>query len=233
MNITLTLPYTPCFQPHPTPTLLTSPKVPNFHLLRGRPSPTTFTRAVILPFNFWIKTLGVFQTPRELSQFYCWIAALLRKAIRMWALLCTVNSISFWDGWSSPQFSFISCLYPAHWQVSPSSGWLEDQIQISQSSSSLCGKEGRSWEVMWILVLQVTPGLQFLGYCRQVIFTHIKAQFNHRLIGSSLLFWIVSQDSHHYPEISDQFLRALEDFPVTGPQGVQRYQVSEYNLMGT
>ncbi|XP_077926154.1 aldehyde oxidase 2-like [Halichoerus grypus] len=31
-------------------------------------------------------------------------------------------------------------------------------------------------------------------------------------------------DSHHYPEISDQFLRALEDFPVTGPQGVQRYQ---------
>uniref|UniRef100_A0A7N5JG31 aldehyde oxidase n=2 Tax=Ailuropoda melanoleuca TaxID=9646 RepID=A0A7N5JG31_AILME len=31
-------------------------------------------------------------------------------------------------------------------------------------------------------------------------------------------------DSHHYPEISDQFLSALEDFPITGPQGVQRYQ---------
>ncbi|XP_047727079.1 aldehyde oxidase [Prionailurus viverrinus] len=31
-------------------------------------------------------------------------------------------------------------------------------------------------------------------------------------------------DSHHYPEISDRFLSALEDFPVTGPRGVQRYQ---------
>uniref|UniRef100_A0A673T1X2 aldehyde oxidase n=1 Tax=Suricata suricatta TaxID=37032 RepID=A0A673T1X2_SURSU len=31
-------------------------------------------------------------------------------------------------------------------------------------------------------------------------------------------------DSHHYPEISDRFLSALEDFPATGPQGVQRYQ---------
>uniref|UniRef100_A0A452R618 Aldehyde oxidase n=1 Tax=Ursus americanus TaxID=9643 RepID=A0A452R618_URSAM len=31
-------------------------------------------------------------------------------------------------------------------------------------------------------------------------------------------------DSHHYPEISDQFLSALEDFPITGSQGVQRYQ---------
>ncbi|XP_059249136.1 aldehyde oxidase 2 [Mustela nigripes] len=31
-------------------------------------------------------------------------------------------------------------------------------------------------------------------------------------------------DGHHYPEISDQFLSALEDFPITGPQGVQRYQ---------
>ncbi|XP_025785416.1 aldehyde oxidase 2-like [Puma concolor] len=34
----------------------------------------------------------------------------------------------------------------------------------------------------------------------------------------------VSPDSHHYPEISDRFLSALEDFPVTGPRGVQRYQ---------
>ncbi|NP_001041597.1 aldehyde oxidase 2 [Canis lupus familiaris] len=31
-------------------------------------------------------------------------------------------------------------------------------------------------------------------------------------------------DSHHYPEIPDGFLSALEDFPITGPQGVQRYQ---------
>ncbi|XP_039700296.1 aldehyde oxidase 2 isoform X1 [Pteropus medius] len=31
-------------------------------------------------------------------------------------------------------------------------------------------------------------------------------------------------DCLHYPEISDQFLSALEDFPVTVPQGVQKYQ---------
>ncbi|XP_014640209.1 PREDICTED: aldehyde oxidase 2 [Ceratotherium simum simum] len=31
-------------------------------------------------------------------------------------------------------------------------------------------------------------------------------------------------DSHHFPEISDRFLSALEDFPATVPQGVQRYQ---------
>ncbi|XP_037705295.1 aldehyde oxidase 2 isoform X3 [Choloepus didactylus] len=31
-------------------------------------------------------------------------------------------------------------------------------------------------------------------------------------------------DSHRYPEISEQFLSALEDFPVTIPRGVQTYQ---------
>ncbi|XP_024419655.2 aldehyde oxidase 2 isoform X2 [Desmodus rotundus] len=31
-------------------------------------------------------------------------------------------------------------------------------------------------------------------------------------------------DCLHSPEVSDLFLSALEDFPVTGPQGVQRYQ---------
>nr|XP_023477758.1 aldehyde oxidase-like isoform X5 [Equus caballus] len=31
-------------------------------------------------------------------------------------------------------------------------------------------------------------------------------------------------DGHHFPEISDRFLSALEDFPATVPQGVQRYQ---------
>ncbi|XP_070462911.1 aldehyde oxidase 2-like isoform X6 [Equus przewalskii] len=32
------------------------------------------------------------------------------------------------------------------------------------------------------------------------------------------------QDGRHFPEISDRFLSALEDFPATVPQGVQRYQ---------
>ncbi|XP_070364453.1 aldehyde oxidase 2 isoform X8 [Equus asinus] len=31
-------------------------------------------------------------------------------------------------------------------------------------------------------------------------------------------------DGRHFPEISDRFLSALEDFPATVPQGVQRYQ---------
>lgn len=108
----------------------------------------------------------------------------------------------------------------------------------SQSRSSLCGKGGRaknihrseSWEVMWICVIQATRTLRFLGYLSQVTF---KAQFNQRLISLSLLFWIVFQNRRRYPEISDRFLSALEDFLVTVPQGVQRYQVSEFNLMET
>ena len=73
----------------------------------------------------------------------------------------------------------------------------------------------------------------FLGDLRQILFTEIKAQLNHRLISLPLLFRIISQNSRRYPEISDRFLSVLEDFPGTAPQGVQRYQVSEFNLMET
>lgn len=43
------------------------------------------------------------------------------------------------------------------------------------------------------------------------------------------LLWINSQGSRHPPEIPDWFLSALEDFPVTMPQGIQEFQVSEPN----
>lgn len=39
-----------------------------------------------------------------------------------------------------------------------------------------------------------------------------------------LLTLFTVPDSRHYPEISDGFLSAVEDFTVTVPQGVQRYQ---------
>uniref|UniRef100_A0A9L0JIZ8 aldehyde oxidase n=1 Tax=Equus asinus TaxID=9793 RepID=A0A9L0JIZ8_EQUAS len=42
--------------------------------------------------------------------------------------------------------------------------------------------------------------------------------------GKLLSVPVSALDGRHFPEISDRFLSALEDFPATVPQGVQRYQ---------
>lgn len=79
-------------------------------------------------------------THREPSQFYCppRKAGWMRKIIRIWTLLCTVNSSSFWDGLSSPKFSCFSTCLPL-----PSPGdWGSDSNQSVQFVIMCKGKEG-------------------------------------------------------------------------------------------
>uniref|UniRef100_A0A9L0IFY4 2Fe-2S ferredoxin-type domain-containing protein n=1 Tax=Equus asinus TaxID=9793 RepID=A0A9L0IFY4_EQUAS len=112
----------------------------------------------------------------------------------------------------------------------------EDQVQTSQSSSTSCAKGGRARNVQ--IKSEILGGDVDLGYPGQpgpaVSWTLCPSHFhiNHSPAQSStnrhlcliLDLNYVSQDGRHFPEISDRFLSALEDFPATVPQGVQRYQ---------
>uniref|UniRef100_A0A9L0K6A3 Aldehyde oxidase/xanthine dehydrogenase a/b hammerhead domain-containing protein n=1 Tax=Equus asinus TaxID=9793 RepID=A0A9L0K6A3_EQUAS len=110
------------------------------------------------------------------------------------------------------------------------------QVQTSQSSSTSCAKGGRARNVQ--IKSEILGGDVDLGYPGQpgpaVSWTLCPSHFhiNHSPAQSStnrhlcliLDLNYVSQDGRHFPEISDRFLSALEDFPATVPQGVQRYQ---------
>uniref|UniRef100_A0A9L0IUS9 Aldehyde oxidase/xanthine dehydrogenase a/b hammerhead domain-containing protein n=1 Tax=Equus asinus TaxID=9793 RepID=A0A9L0IUS9_EQUAS len=102
--------------------------------------------------------------------------------------------------------------------------------------STSCAKGGRARNVQ--IKSEILGGDVDLGYPGQpgpaVSWTLCPSHFhiNHSPAQSStnrhlcliLDLNYVSQDGRHFPEISDRFLSALEDFPATVPQGVQRYQ---------
>uniref|UniRef100_A0A9L0ID60 Aldehyde oxidase/xanthine dehydrogenase a/b hammerhead domain-containing protein n=1 Tax=Equus asinus TaxID=9793 RepID=A0A9L0ID60_EQUAS len=105
-----------------------------------------------------------------------------------------------------------------------------------RKGSTSCAKGGRARNVQ--IKSEILGGDVDLGYPGQpgpaVSWTLCPSHFhiNHSPAQSStnrhlcliLDLNYVSQDGRHFPEISDRFLSALEDFPATVPQGVQRYQ---------
>uniref|UniRef100_A0A9L0KDC8 2Fe-2S ferredoxin-type domain-containing protein n=1 Tax=Equus asinus TaxID=9793 RepID=A0A9L0KDC8_EQUAS len=139
-----------------------------------------------------------------------------------------------------PEARWEVCLrLPQPTSSQPSSGppsVVSEVVQTSQSSSTSCAKGGRARNVQ--IKSEILGGDVDLGYPGQpgpaVSWTLCPSHFhiNHSPAQSStnrhlcliLDLNYVSQDGRHFPEISDRFLSALEDFPATVPQGVQRYQ---------